>query len=142
MKMFDRTPAQVYALVIGGALVFAGIVGFFYSSAFGSPGKIDDVFGVLAVNGWHDVLHIATGVLGLLAFSYGATRTYALALGIAYIGVAIWGAIVGDGQSILSIIPVNTEDTVLHAIIGVLGLGAFATTRRGYPEERAQPAGA
>ena len=32
--MEERSPAQVYALVIGLTLVVAGIVGFFYSASF------------------------------------------------------------------------------------------------------------
>jgi len=32
--MQERSPAQVYALVIGLTLVIAGIVGFFYSASF------------------------------------------------------------------------------------------------------------
>jgi hypothetical protein len=108
----------------------AGIIGFFYSADFGSPGDVDAVFGVLDVNGWHNVVHILTGALGLIAFSAGlyAARQYALALGAVYIVVAIWGFIVGDGASILSIIPVNTEDNVLHLLIGLAGLGAGLAT--------------
>jgi hypothetical protein len=136
-----QTPARLYAGVVGAVLVVAGIIGFFYESEFTSDESVRDaVFGILDVNGWHNVVHILTGALGLLAYSAGAyaSRTYALGLGIVYIVVAIWGFIVGDGDSILSIIPVNTEDNVLHALLGVLGLGAaFAT-----PTERARPAAA
>jgi hypothetical protein len=107
-------------------LVAAGILGFFYSSDFGDPGDVDSVLGILDVNGWHNVVHIATGALGLLAYSASAyaARTYALGLGAVYIVVAIWGFIIGDGDSILSIIPVNTEDNVLHLLIGIAGLAA------------------
>src|SRR6266513_1690737 len=87
-----RTPAQLYALLVGGTLVIAGIIGFFYSAAFGSPGKVDDVFGILSVNGWHNVVHIVTGGLGLLAAGYWA-RQYALGLGVVYIAIAVWGFI-------------------------------------------------
>lgn len=118
------TPAQLYAGLVGGVLVFAGIIGFFYSSSFGSPGEVDSVFGILDVNAWHNLVHIATGALGVLAYTAGAreSRTYALALGAVYIVVAIWGFIVGDGDSILGFIPVNTEDNVLHTALGLLGL--------------------
>ena len=138
--MADRTPAQLYALVIGGTLVFAGLIGFFYSTSFGDPGEVDEVFGLLGVNAWHNLVHIATGALGLLALRYGAggARTYAGVLGVVYVAIAIWGFIVGDGGEILGIIPVNTEDNILHLILGVLGLGAYAAsdpetadTRRG-----------
>jgi uncharacterized membrane protein YphA (DoxX/SURF4 family) len=122
--MAGRSPAQLYALVFGAVLVIAGIVGFFYSSAFGSPGETDAVFGILSVNGWHNVVHILTGVLGLLAVGYAA-RTYAIGLGVVYIVVAIWGFAIGSGESILGFIPVNTEDNVLHALIGIAGVAAY-----------------
>jgi ABC-type transport system involved in multi-copper enzyme maturation permease subunit len=123
-----RSPAQYYALVFGATLVVAGIIGFFYSASFGSPGKVDGVLGILDVNGWHNIVHIATGALGLLALSYSASRTYALGLGIVYVAVTIWGFAVGDGGQILGILPVNTEDNILHLLIGLIGLGAYAAT--------------
>ena len=127
-KTASRTPAQLYALVFGATLVVAGIIGFFYSSSFGSPGEVDGVLGVLDVNGWHNVVHIATGALGLLSLGYASARMYALGLGAVYVVVAIWGFAVGDGGEILGFIPVNTEDNVLHALIGLAGLGAYAAT--------------
>ena len=136
----QSSPARLYAGLVGATLVVAGIVGFFYSAGFGSPGDVDAVFGILAVNGWHNVVHILTGALGLLAFSAGvyASRQYALVLGAVYLVVAVWGFIIGDGASILSIVPVNTEDNVLHLLIGLAGLGAGLAA----PEARtAAPAG-
>src|ERR671935_276569 len=142
--MEQSSPARLYAGLVGATLVIAGIIGFFYSASFGSPGDVDAVFGILDVNGWHNVVHILTGVLGLLAFGAGAyaARQYALALGVVYIVVAIWGFIVGDGESILSIIPVNTEDNVLHVVLGVVGLlaGLASGAPRTEPDLRSSPA--
>ena len=123
----NRTPAQIYALVFGVVLVVAGIIGFFYSSSFDSPGDVDDVFGILSVNGWHNVVHIVTGALGLASLGYAA-RYYAGGLGVVYIIVAIWGFIVGVGDAILDFLPVNTEDNVLHLLIGLAGIGAYAAS--------------
>jgi hypothetical protein len=125
--MNGRTPAQLYALLVGGTLLVAGIIGFFYSSDFGSPGEVDAVFGILDVNGWHNVVHIVTGGLGLLALGYAA-RAYAGGLGVVYLIVAIWGFIIGNHESILGFIPVNTEDNVLHLLLGLAGVGAYAAT--------------
>jgi hypothetical protein len=124
-----RTPAQRYALVIGAALTAAGIVGFFYSDAFGKPGDVDDVFGVLSVNGWHNVVHLLSGLLGLALFrSYGGARTYAIGLGAVYTVLAIWGFVIGDGESILGFVPVNSEDNVLHLLIALAGIFAGLST--------------
>jgi hypothetical protein len=129
-----RSPAQNYALVIGAALTLAGIVGFFYSGSFGDPGKVDDVLGVLDVNGWHNLVHLFSGLLGLaVARSYSASRAYAIGFGAVYAVVAIWGFVIGDGESILGFLPVNSEDNVLHLLIALAGifagLGTAATPR-------------
>jgi hypothetical protein len=126
MEEEPGSPASLYAALIGATLFVAGIIGFFYSSSFGSPGDVGAVFGVLEVNAWHNLVHIASGAVGLLAFTLGprACRTYALAFGAIYVVVAIWGFVVGGGDPILGLIPVNAEDNVLHAVLGVLGVAA------------------
>ncbi|MGN6216475.1 MAG: DUF4383 domain-containing protein, partial [Solirubrobacterales bacterium] len=103
--------ASLYAGLIGAVLLVAGIVGFFYSASFGSPGKVDAVIGILDVNAWHNLVHILSGVLGLLAFAAGprASRTYALVFGVVYLVVAIWGFVIGNHDSILGFLPLNTE---------------------------------
>ena len=135
MDRADRsTPAMLYAGVVGAVLVVAGIIGFFYNAEFTSDQSVRDaVFGVLDVNGWHNVVHILTGALGLLAYGAGAyaARSYAMALGIVYLAVAAWGFIVGNGDSILGIIPVNTEDNILHLLIGIAGIAAGMATPAG-----------
>ena len=126
-----RDDAQLFCLVVGATLIVAGIIGFFYNSTFTSDeGVRDAVFGILDVNGWHNVVHIATGLVTLwFAFQPAASaRLWALVFGLLYVVVAAWGFIVGDGDSILSIIPVNTEDNVLHLILGIAGLAVYMLT--------------
>jgi Domain of unknown function (DUF4383) len=120
-----RSPAQIYALVIGASLTLAGIVGFLYSSSFGKPGHTDDLLGVLDVNGWHNLVHLLSGLVGLAVWrSYNTARRYAIWFGVIYAAVALWGIVLGDGESILGIIPVNNEDNVLHALIALAGIAA------------------
>lgn len=131
--MTGRSPAQLYALVFGVVLVAAGILGFFYNASFATGDDTltdrDAVLGILDVNGWHNVVHTATGLLLLaVAGSYAKARTYALGLGGVYVLVAVIGFIYGDGDSIFRLIPVNTEDNVLHLLIGIAGLGAGVAT--------------
>jgi hypothetical protein len=143
--MENRNPASVYALTVGAVLVAAGIIGFFYEPEFTSDKSVrDGVFGILDVNGWHNVVHIATGLLGLLAFAAGAdrARAYALVFGGIYIVVALWGFIIGDGDSILGILPINTEDSVLHALIGVTGVVAGLMDREAVMGESVRASGA
>ena len=143
--MQQQSPARLYALIVGAVLVVAGIIGFFYNSEFTSDKSVHDaVFGILNVNGWHNVVHIATGALGLAAFAAGAyaARTYALGLGVVYLAVAIWGFAIGSGDSILSVVPVNTEDNVLHLVLGILGIvaGLASSAPRRRPELGTRPA--
>ena len=126
-----RSPAQVFALVIGATLTIAGIAGFFYSASFGSGDgtEREAVLGILDVNGWHNLIHIASGGVGLLvAGSYGGSRVYALGFGAIYLVVALLGFLAGDGDEIFNLIPVNTENNVLHVLIGLAGVGAGLAT--------------
>jgi hypothetical protein len=142
--MATRSPAQVYALVIGATLVVVGIAGFFYNASFdaGDGTERDAVVGILDVNGWHNVFHIVSGAVGLLlGGSYGGARAYALGLGAIYLLVALLGFLAGDGDEILNLIPVNTEDNVLHVLIGIAGLGAgLATPAVQAPTTESRPA--
>ncbi|HKP20911.1 MAG TPA: DUF4383 domain-containing protein [Thermoleophilaceae bacterium] len=129
--MADRSPAQVYALVIGLTLVAAGIIGFFYSASFsaGDGTERDAVLGILDVNAWHNVVHLASGAVGLLVIrSYSGSRLYALGLGAVYLVVTLLGFIAGDGDEIFNLIPVNTEDNFLHLLIGIAGIAAGLAT--------------
>jgi hypothetical protein len=120
-------PARLYALAFGAVLVLAGLVGFLYNGSFavGDDVPRDAVLGILDVNAWHNIVHIATGALGLVAASSAvASRIYAFGLGAVYILVALWGLILGDGGVILGLVPINTEDNVLHVVIGVVGIAA------------------
>ena len=141
--MEGRTPAQLYALIFGATLVVAGILGFFYNASFGTGDGTERaaVLGVLDVNGWHNLVHIATGALGLaVAGSYGGSRGYALGLGAVYALVALLGFIAGDGDEIFNLIPVNTEDNVLHALIAVAGIAAGLATPAAPAPSTSQPA--
>jgi hypothetical protein len=141
--MSRRSPAQVFALVIGLSLVAGGVLGFFYEASFETGGDTprDAALGILDVNGWHNVVHIATGAAGLLVAGYwSASRLYALALAAVYAVVALAGFIEGDGGVLIGLVPVNTEDNVLHALIALAGLIAGQATPAEPPPTLAEPA--
>jgi hypothetical protein len=121
------SPARLYATVVGAALIVVGIVGFFYGASFGSPGEVNEMLGVFAVNGWVNVLHILTGALGLLVAGYAA-RQYSLGLGAFYLILGLWGFAIGSGDSILGFLPVNSGDNLLHLALAALGIGAALST--------------
>jgi hypothetical protein len=126
-----RSAAQAFALVIGATLVVAGIAGFFYNASFGTGDgtERDPLLGILDVNGWHNLLHILSGVIGLaVSGAYDGSRIYALGFGAIYLVVALLGFLAGDGDEIFDLIPVNTEDNVLHLLIGFAGVAAGLLT--------------
>ena len=141
--MEASSPARLYCLLVGAFLVVAGIMGFFYESSFDTGDELisEEVLGVLAVNGWHNLVHLAIGGVLLLAAG-SAARAAALGVGVLYIALSVLGFIAtgGDGISfvaengvLIDLVPVNDEDNVLHAILGVTGVLAGFATRAGAP---------
>jgi Domain of unknown function (DUF4383) len=125
--MDGPSPARLFATAGGAILVTAGIVGFFYSASFGSPGGVDEVFGAFAVNGWDNVLHALTGALCLLAADYSSRRC-ALLVGLFYFVLGFWGFAIGSGEAVLGFLPVNSGDNLFHLAIGCLGILAWRGT--------------
>ncbi len=137
--MEETSPARLYCLLVGGVLVIAGIIGFFYEASFATGDSIrsDDVFGVLSVNGWHNVVHIAIGAL-LLVAAGSAARGAALFVGILYVALCVLGFIatshggitfVAENDTLIKLVPVNNEDNVLHLILGITGVIAYFASR-------------
>jgi len=136
--MEEASPARLYCLLVGAVLVIAGIIGFFYEASFATGDSIraDDVFGVLSVNGWHNLVHIAIGAL-LLAAAGSAARGAALFVGVLYIALCVLGFIatsdngigfIAENDTLIKLVPVNDEDNVLHLILGITGvIAAFAS---------------
>jgi Domain of unknown function (DUF4383) len=127
--MEPASPARLYATVAGALLIVIGILGFFYSASFGGEGTAEAALGVLRVNAWLNLLHIATGTVALLLAGL-APRRCALWLGAFYTVLATWGFAIGAGDTILGFLPASGGDDGLHLALGVLGLAAAAGTRR------------
>jgi hypothetical protein len=151
--MATATPARLYCTLAGAALVIVGVIGFFYSSGFGTgthqvTRDTEEIFGLLAVNGWHNLAHIALGALALFAAG-SAARAYALGAGLLFIVLALWAWIDSDGI-ILGLLPFNDADIVATLLLGLTGVAAGAATakpaaerkpreHRRPPEERTAP---
>ena len=122
--MQDKTLAQVYSLVLGGVLVLVGILGFLVEPSFGIGDSAER--GTLIffdINGWHNIVHLLSGIVGIaMAGTAAKARLFAIGYGVVYTLVTILGFIVGDGGLLLSIIPINTADNLLHLAIAVTGI--------------------
>jgi hypothetical protein len=117
--MEPASPARLYAAVAGALLLVLGILGFFYDASFGDLDSYEEALGGLRVNGWLNLLYLATGALGLLVAG-ASSRGYSLAIGFLYTALAIVGW--GSGW--------------LHLAIGLLGLAAWAGTAGGKERRR------
>ena len=127
--MEPASPARLYATAVGALLVILGIVGFFYGSSFGSPGTVNHTLGALRTNGWLNVLWVALGALGLLTAGT-LSRAYALAAGVLFTGLGVWGLALDPGSAILGHLPAAGANEALHLALGILGLLAAAGTPR------------
>jgi uncharacterized membrane protein HdeD (DUF308 family) len=110
------------AVLFGIAFIFAGVAGFM--PAFTTN---DALFGMFEVNTMHNVVHIVSGVIAIMAAtSYKYTKWYFVIFGVVYVAVAIVGFINGGD---LYIMHANTPDNFLHLGIGVVSLllGCYAS---------------
>ena len=143
------TTTPKYMAVQGAALLIAcvflavGLLGFV-------PGVTTDhglLFGVFAVSGVHNIVHLAFGVVGLmLTRSYAAARAYLLGGGLAYLGLWVAGIYINPIKA--NVGPVNGADHWLHFVLGgvmvLLGLtlaGQRDPTKRRHRTARADAKG-
>ncbi len=122
-------PAQVVAGALGLTLVLAGIAGMVVDSSFTTG---SDLGGsrllVFEVNGWHNVVHLATGLLLLGGVGNNRrARSLCQLFGLAYIVVTIAG--IAGGDDAFGLIPINVADDVLHVVLALVALGAAAASK-------------
>ncbi|CAG0966548.1 hypothetical protein BURK1_00995 [Burkholderiales bacterium] len=105
-------------LAFGAVFVLVGLAGFV--PALTPDGKL---LGLFAVNGAHNLVHIATGAiaLGIALASPSALSMFFKVFGVVYGLVAVLGYFSGD-QPILGLIAHNMADMWLHVAIAALSL--------------------
>jgi Domain of unknown function (DUF4383) len=124
---------QGAAVLVAAAFLIIGVLGFIP----GATSHLDQlqwaghhsgakVFGMFAVSGLHNIVHMAFGVIGFMfARTYAASRAYLLAGGVAYLALWIYGSLMDQGSA-LNILPLNNADNWLHfglgAVMVLLGL--------------------
>ena len=82
----------------------------------------DPLLGIFEVDSLHNIIHILSGALALVAVSMGASAmtTYSRVFGIVYALVAVLGFV--SGTTVLGLIAVNLADNVLHLVLAVVFL--------------------
>ena len=117
---------QGAAVLVAAALLVVGVLGFIpgattHLDQLQWAGHHSDakLFGMFAVSGLHNAVHLAYGVIGLIfARTYAASRAYLLGGGLAYLALWIFGLLL-DQRSALNILPLNDADNWLHFGVGV-----------------------
>lgn len=111
--------------LIGAVLTLVGILGFV-------SGPVLLVFGI---NPLHNFVHLASGILGLLAAGVSGgrwTSLYARAFGIIYVMVALIGFVAP--RLMASLLAINMPDNWLHLglgiVLSVVGFGMPAAVAR------------
>ena|SRR3989442_13895958 len=103
------------AIIFGIVFLAVGILGFV-------PGVTtnDMLLGIFMVNAAHSVVHIASGIIFLIAgmAGAGASRMWFRIFGLVYALVAILGFMTPSGM-LLGMISNNMADTWLHVILAV-----------------------
>jgi hypothetical protein len=99
------------AVLLGLALLAAGVAGY-----------VMKPMPVLSVNALHNIVHLASGALALVAVAagYGAARLYLIVFGLVYAAVAAAGFAKID--QVVQLLALNPPDNFLHAAIGAVCL--------------------
>jgi hypothetical protein len=118
-------PAVWYARILGIVLTIVGLIGL---SVTTDQETVKQLAG-LDINLTHNIVHLATGVLGLLVgFMWmSSARLYAILVGIVYLIVGVWGFVDADPMGLFG--NINDAGNYLHLVLGVLGLAAWAKSQ-------------
>lgn len=121
--------APKYMAVQGAALIVAAAVTVIGVASF-IPGVTADfdrfswvgqhsgarLFGIFAVSGLVNIVHLVIGALGfVMARSYARARAYLLGGGIVYLGLWLYGVLV---ERAVHVVPLNAAANWLHLVLG------------------------
>jgi Domain of unknown function (DUF4383) len=114
---------QGAAFLVAGGFLALGLLGFipgvttdYRLLEWSGPDAGAKLFGVFAVCGLMNVLHLVTGIVGLaLARTYAASRAYFLGGGLVYLALWLHGLLMSNSPHLL---PVNGANNWLHFGLG------------------------
>ncbi|MGI8803463.1 MAG: DUF4383 domain-containing protein [Solirubrobacteraceae bacterium] len=134
-----KSVAHLGALLIGVAYLSGGLIGLLYTNGFG--GFVDSqgtkLYGLFTINPFHNVFHIAVGILFLLCYakaSSSITEGALLGVGAIYVVATITGFIYAH-IPVIALTSASDPDNYLHLITGLTAIfaavvSAGATNKR------------
>lgn len=128
--------AKTWTWVLGVVLTIVGIWGYLTDSG--------SILGIFAVDGTHNLIHLVSGIVGILAALGGEqySKTYLQVFGVIYALVFILGLF--GGGKVLGLFVTNMADNILHLVIAAVALyGGFGKGKgmggMGMPASSAPP---
>lgn len=123
------TANRIVALIIGIVFTLIGLIGFLVA-----PGMAKGSLLGLDIDLVHNLVHLITGLLGLVAVFSGWSRLFNRVFGVIYILLGLAGLIYPGlyfNGLFLGIMHTNAADHVLHLVTGIIaaGVGFFVTDR-------------
>jgi hypothetical protein len=113
------TRVQRTAKILGWILIIVGVLGFFWDG-FSTESEVAEaphLLGLFAVNVWHNLFHLVTGIWGVFAArTFASSRTFARTFGIIYAVLVVLGLFT---PSLFGIMPIGGNDLWLHALIAI-----------------------
>jgi hypothetical protein len=108
---------KIGAAVFGIIFLVLGILGFVPGASTQLEG-LPHLFGIFAHDAIHNIVHILTGIIGLLtASSDRYAKWYLQIFGIIYVLIAIAGFLQGD--TVVGLFTVNMAGNILHLGLGI-----------------------
>jgi hypothetical protein len=126
-KLRAWTPAQIAALVFGIWWIGNGVAVFLAEptgAALDSDSAVKTLGLSIAVNGWHGLFHLITGLAGVAVCWWpGRARAFALIVGTIYLAAACWSLF--DNATVFGLIRVDELGSADHAVEAALLLAAW-----------------
>lgn len=132
IKLRTWTPAQIAALAFGVWWIGNGVAVFVAADpgvgTLDANGAVRTLGVSIAVNGWHGLFHLSTGLAGIAVCWWpGSSRAYALVVGTLYLAAALCSLV--TGATVFGLIRVDELGSADHAIEGVILLTAWLASR-------------
>lgn len=138
---------RYFALIIGILFTLIGILGFVPGLVMlpaGAPELMVEhnygyLFGLFPVNTFHNIIHLAIGIWGLVAYrNYENSKTFSRSLAIIYGVFAIMG-LFPITNTFFGLVPMFSHDIWLHAVTALVAAYMGFSYERTHKPESGKP---